>query len=331
MTTRILLLSTLLLVTTATTAHAEELWLVLPLQARGVDAHLADVTTDLLVQDLRARGRQARRAPVDSCDDTACARLALEQLGAQRAVHGTLTSLGERILLNVTVTAPDGRSIDQQRFSVDRPEELDLASSRIVEALVTGRPVGTTARLGSVTTEEARPDTRREAWRGTSLRLHSVHPLGSSMADAGPGLGIDIGYAFEGRHFALEPRIGARWRPSLDDERTGGFLEGVLDLGALWIPGTGNVTPFLGGGAGLRWLRTPWLDSRTLGTILVTEQQERVTDHGFGIGLHTRAGLLLLRTYAFRMSGHAEWSVAFIEARNRSAQHTLSLGVAAHF
>ncbi len=315
----------------APAAHAAEVWVVHRLGTQGVDEATAATFRDLLIAELGERVA-ATFAQADAvCDGSECARVTAEQLGADVAVFGTVSALGRKILVNLyVVDAHDGSTLSRHKMDVDRVEDLDTVALRVAKAIAGGRHVSETAELGAITHREVQPDLRREGARGLGLYLGGVVPVSEAFQGGGPGVLIDGSYWFETTDFAIEPRIGLRFNTNgLDDASD--WIEIPVDVGVYYILGRGDLAPFFGGGAGLRFA---WADeSRTLtqGDVIKTTHTAEIEDGGVGFGVFGRAGLMLLRTYAMRMSISVEYNAILRDFLDRGVPQQLNFALGVYF
>lgn len=294
----------------ASSAAAADAWSVLPFQSRGVDEEVADTFRDLLVSELGSRTGGTFINGTASCSDVPCAREVGAEVGATVVVYGRLNRLGERIIASVTVVNLEtGEIASQQKMSVDQVEDLEAASARIAEAIVTGTTTDQTAQLGQITRTEVAPARRREGQSGAVLRVGGVAPRGDALA-AGFGVLFDIGYWYEGKDFSIEPHLGYRTSAADKDES---YHQINFDVGANYILGRGDIAPFIGIGGGMRWLYEGRREPVSSGTFIRTTSDDLKENSGWGPGLYGRAGLLLFRTYTLRTAFEIQYDATFID------------------
>jgi hypothetical protein len=284
-------------------------WTVLPLDARGVDRAAVATFRDLLISELGTRNRARFVDGARACNDVPCAQQAGRKTGASMVVYGRLSTLGRNIIITLTtVDVRKGIPWNQQRMGVSTIEDLEPAAARLAEAIITNRPVEQTARLGQITRREVRPDRRRRGYSGPSLRLGGGGHL--DRPDIGGGsLRFQLGWWYEARHFAIEPAI--TWRMAPDEPGYSNAFQ--VDIGAYWIPGTGDVTPFIGAGGGIRRVQEGIVLRENAGQVIQLETETEVEDDDWGGGAFGRVGLLFFRTYDTRMIVSVDYDVTFAE------------------
>ncbi len=280
---------------------------------------------------LRDEGQRVRATGGSAiCGDAACALGAAQAIGVDRAVGGSIGRFGSKLMVTAfLVDAGRERQMQSRQITVDRLEDLDVAAVRLAAALVGDCSADSTVELGNITALETEPDRRRRGTGGLSLLLGAMFPLSETYGGASGGLGVDLGYWFETRHFAIEPTLGFRVSTDAGGERR--FYEVPIDIGGYFIAGRGDVSAFLGGGGGLRyiWVREP--GTVRVGSVIQTQHQGELTDDRAGAGVFGRAGLLFLRTYRVRLSVSARYEVTFIELNGGAFPQALSAQLAVHF
>ena len=306
------------------TAQAQEAqarsWVVLPFDGGSDLGSEAEVVTQLVATEMAGGpGISAQVAPQGAgCRAPACAAEIGKSMGAQRVIYGSLNTLGIRILVNATeVDVASGNVVSGQRFSVEKVEELEEASARLARAFLTGERVQETAELGNITEKEAMPERRRQGVRGTSLGVQGLFPFADAYGDTGPGIGLALGYWYEAASFAIEPRLGVRFSTGTD-ATDNSFFALPLDLNAYYIASLGNVAPFVGGGAGARYMRETLVRDVTTGSVIKQRYDKELQDSGWGFGLNARLGLMFFRTYSVRTAISAAYDVTFIKLNDRA-------------
>lgn len=299
----------LLLLLGVTAAIAAPTWTVLPLDARGVDSNAVATFRDLLISELGTRNRARFVDAPTPCNDVPCAQRAGKSTGAAMVVYGRVSKLGRNMIITLTtVDVRKGIPWNQQRMGVSTVEDLEPAATRLAEAIIRNRPVEQTARLGTITRREAAPDRRRTGYSGASFRLGGGGHL-NRPDTGGAALRFQVGWWYEARHFAIEPALSLRMAPDGPDT-TGAFH---VDLGAYWIPGTGDVTPFLGAGGGIRRVNETIIQRESAGQVVRLETETEVSDAAWAPGGFARVGLMFFRTYDTRLTLSVDYDLTFAE------------------
>lgn len=311
-------------------ALATPTWLVLPLQTTSPDdADAAATVRDLLANEITTVNQARIVAGDAACVDTPCAQAAGKAAQADVAVFGRMARLGSKII--VTTTAIDVSSGSAQggtRMTVDRIEDLEAVAARTARALVMGKSTDETAELGQITQAEIEPAVRRKGESGVALRVGQVTPF-DGVYVAGAGLLIDVGYWYEASDFAIEPRIGFRFTPNAGGEegyRT--FLVGAL---ANYIITRTDFAPFVGVGAGLRYIEETREQVLTAGQGVQLTSRALDTEDGYGAGLVARVGFLLFRTYTMRVALTADYDITFVDLHQAGFPQSMQFGLSVIF
>lgn len=310
-------------------ASAQDTWAMLPINTRSVDQDAADTFRELLRDELSTRTGSSFKMVDTACQDLPCAIEAGQQNQADVVVFGSLSALGRKLIVAVTVVDVQGKkAASTQKIAIDRLEDLDQASTRVATAITQGSTTDETAELGTVVQEEVAPDRRREGQRGWGLRVGGLAPLGDGYGGSSPGVVMDLSYWFETRNFAIEPRLGLRFTA---DDNSNNFFEMPMDVGAYYILGKGDFAPFFGGGGGLRWLAESREETVQTGDVIITESVQQMNDSAFGFGVFARAGVLLFRTYTLRVALTADYNITFVELNDRSTPQSFTAGIGVYF
>jgi hypothetical protein len=243
-------------------------------------------------------------------------------------VDVTIGRLGQRIFVGLEW---DGMSSGSTQSTAASVEELDTVAARLATTLVTGRDGEMSNQLGEITQDVASVDNRIGLESGAMIRLGAHIPVGQAFNDASAGPAIELGYWGEARKFALEARTGARWATNRDSDDLGSMFMWNVDLGGVWLPALGNVSPMLGGGVGLRYASAPRVETEVSGDIIVVVQEQRLTDSSFGMGTWVRAGVFLLRTYDVRISLHADFELNVMKMGDQSVHPGVMTALSMYF
>ena len=311
-------------------AAADATWLVLPLQtASPEDVDAAATVRDLLANEITTESQARIVAGESPCADSPCAQAAGKAAGADTAVFGRLARLGSKIIVTTTaVEVSTGVGRGGTRMTVDRIEDLEEVAARTARALVMGKTTDETAELGQVTQAEVQPAKRRKGESGIALGVGQVTPIDGAYV-AGAGLLVDVGYWYEANDFAIEPRLGFRFNPSSSGEE--GYR--TFQVGALahYILTRTDFAPFIGVGAGLRYVEETREEVLTAGQNVRLTSEALETEDGFGAGLVARVGFLLFRTYTMRVAVTADYDITFVDLHQAGYPQSLQFGLSVIF
>jgi hypothetical protein len=276
--------------------------LVLPLRTFGVSDTTAAVVTDLLRGALEARGVAvvaASRQGADlagteaACEDADCATAAARRHGASRVVYGSLSRLGNKIIVGIRALRPGDATPDYaDQIAANSEEDLDAVVRRIADTLAAGRPNADQVKLDTVTEAETLEPRRRASRTGAGLRAGFLFPVADSYGGLDRLTSVRLAFKYETPSVLIEttPVLGFAWR--------GDTVEWtMLDVFAARILGAGDFAPYVGVGLGVHSLRLEKaVSSYTVGGTVYTlggTQSENTLTADAGVGL------LALRTYDF--------------------------------
>jgi hypothetical protein len=313
-------------------AEARQRWTVFAVDSQGVDQAAANTFRNLLISEITRRlGADMVAPPATDCSLSApCLQSGGRAVGAEFSVKASLGALGRKVIVNVLVVdVARGTTATSQRMTINRVEELDLVATRIATAIASGKSAQQTAQLGTITSNEVNPDRRKKPARGISFRLGTIVPFGDGYADAvGGGVAIDLSYWFETRHFAIEPRVGVRFDAVRGDE---GYVEVPIDIGGFYLFSRGNISPFIGGGAGIRYIWDSRKADLSVGSTIPSRATKIVEDSAWGFGAYGRVGIMFMRMYTVRLAVSGEYNITVATVNGKKNPQSFSGGLSIIF
>jgi hypothetical protein len=313
-----------------TTASAQEMWTCSRLGG-DVDEAATQTFSQLLKAELsKHTGISCQDSDV-VCEDAPCAQQAAVDQESTHTLFGSLGTLGSEIVVTLTlVDAKSGQPINSQKMTIDRLEDLDSVAERMGTAFALGGDTKERAELGNITAHEAETERRREGALGFGLRLGGLIPIGEAgFANDPAGGAVDVSLWYETSQFAIAPRVGFRFGTDFSDDEH--FFEMPIDIAAYYILTTRDFAPFVGGGAGLRYMSQETVEEQRLGTVLTQTHDADIESSAFGFGAFARMGLLLARTYTVRVAVTVDYNIAVLELNNQSNPQSLTAGVSVIF
>ena len=301
----LLLLSFLL---AAVPSSADAATLVLPLRTVGVSDTTSEVSRTLLEGSLRDLGvavlsGAAVPAGLPSgtagCGDADCAVALLAGSGADQVVYATLGKLGDKVIVRIGAvrageTAPFFR--DQLTASVE--EDLDAVMRRAAEAIAAGRPDASRATIDSVTEQEAKAPVRRATRSAVAPSAGFLFPTDDAFGGVDRMTALRLTHRFESRRLLVQSTIltGVAWGDDAIDWT-------ILDVAVAHIVGTGDFTPYIGGGVGIHRVGV----ERSIMRVVNNGGPEPYVYHDtsrldkIAPSIDLVAGALALRTYDFEL------------------------------
>ncbi len=288
-----------LIVAFAGSGAAKEQVLVFRFRGVGVDEGLVDAVSVIFNGALDAEGVYISVNPFKvlgdvECHDFSCAVSLTREAGLDKAVTGSLTRLGGKIIVNASLV--DARS-EEVIVTVDgvaqTEEDLDIVLKRVAKGLTTGRKIDDTAEVGLITENEYMPQRRRESFAAKGFRVGFMWPVSGSMGGVDRLTAIDFVYQYDTSDYFLAGRSGLRWGGDLDDEGYSATDFAILETKLGKYMSRSDFSPFISAGVGIHWLK-------------VREKIEEggfdleYDDSGTGLCLLAGCGFAAFRTYDFQ-------------------------------
>ncbi len=318
-------------------AAQEATWTVLPMAPEGVDIAAASTFRDVLESELIAAAR-ARFVPAPApCFDIPCARYAAQHTGARVVVFGRLRPLGHKIVAQVTmVDGQSGRVLGSANQSADGIDGLDTVARELARRLLAGGPSDLStlepnaAVLPPTAPAPPPPNPAREGSTSASasalLRVGGVAPLrDDAPVQLGMGMAFDLGVWIEGPMFVVEPRTGVRFDARHGDSSS--WIVLPFDVGAFFAPDIGDVAPFVGGGAGFRYMTQTRSRDVQIGSVMITEHVGESRASGFDWGMYGRAGIVFLRRQEMHLVLSGDYDVTFLRQEDGSYAKSFLFGL----
>jgi hypothetical protein len=266
-----------------------------PVHAGGGDSLLVvtdDAATDptsllairnVAISELRKRGAtvlEDRRADGLRTTESALAELS-DELRVQRVFALRLTRLGQKYLISLDeLEGGTLATVYSATLAAGSLEECDIVISRLAAAVQTRTSAENTAELRTVTTAEATPMVYRKK-HGERVVFVGL-PMALYNGGRGTPYGFSLSYGYEADNFRLGGTVGGYTRNGE------GTAYGLIE--AAWIPLSGNISPFLGGGLG-------YMGAGANG----------------GMGANVEAGMEFFRLYTARLLAGVEATIPFFE------------------
>ena len=208
----------------------------------GLDAQTVRTLRSLTISELRKQGSAINDDPALEGVHPAgeATQTLLKRLGG-RTFALRVSRLGTKLPLTLEEVKADGTVINASSLTAGTIEESDIVITRLVESLMSHKQVEDTARIATVTTEEARPFQKRPGDNHFVIGL--LNPLFSGNNGSSDKNGISMGYLYEAEHFMFG--IEGLYTKSGDANiGSTAFIHGA------WLPLDGDISPYIGGGIG---------------------------------------------------------------------------------
>lgn len=288
----------------------------------GIDEAYGSTFADLLRTELaRQEGYEVvarAQTPPQPCGEAVCAPGVATAAGAHSAVVVTLSALGQKVIVKVEHVGSDGRVLYADRITAGTIEDLDPVSTRVAVAIATGKPLGETETVSTVTSQEARAPVRKQSLFTTGLRLGALVPIADSYGGATAAADVGFFGMFEIERIAAVIEADFLFPADSDTEvKIVGLFFGLG--GRYFLDAESPTGTFVGGGFGYRIL-----DVERQGMV-VTESDDRG-----GVGGYLTAGVVFLRTSDVHIVLDARYDANFFELGDLSegqGGHSLMIGV----
>lgn len=280
-------------------AHAIEKPIMFRFKNVGVDEELIEATMTLFKGSLEEEGKYQPVSAGDilkgvECYEPSCAARYGRREGYEKAIIGSLTQLGFKIIVRVQlVDTESGEVIFTEQGVSDTEEDLDVVLARLAKSVTTEQKFEETAEVGMITDRETLEEKRRGSYSSKGLRAGFIWPIDNSFGNMVDRLiVIDFAYQYEMPDFFLMGRSGLRWGD-------GGMDVCFLDAKIGRYLNRSDFTPFINGGLGVHYIRGKGLISREQynGDIYSEVTWEEGT---YGFVLLGGAGFTAFRTYDFQ-------------------------------
>jgi TolB-like protein len=291
-------------------------------QAIGVDQATVMATCQLLRNDLAATGKfsvvdegKMRRllGELSNCYDSQCASELGQRLSADKAVVGSLSRLGQKIIVELRLVDVASAQVEfSDRIASATVEDLDTVIKRLATGLATGKTWDETAEIGTIIEQETHQPRRRKSFFSVGGKIGYMFPTGNSWGKADKLLALDWVTWYETPSFMVESLVGYRYQVNEDK----GAYDVPIEFSVFYIPGKSDFTPYLGGGLGIHWIGIPEWDS-------MGENWDQVTSNGLALNLG--GGLMGFRTYDFRLVVDLRYTMVFAQLGDQDSHQAISL------
>jgi hypothetical protein len=299
---------------------------VFDLEPIGVDPATVQATGQLLRNDLAGTGRfsvvdqgeMLRILGGDMrCYDSQCAAENGRRLGAGKALVGSLSRLGEKIIVELRlVETATGMVEYSDRMASATVEDLDTVIQRMAKSVASGKPAEGTAEVGLIVQEEAREPLRRKNFFTVGGKIGYLFPTGDSWGQADRLLCLDWVTRYETNDFFVESLVGYRYQLNQDN----GAFDVPIEFSIFYVPSRSDFSPYFGGGLGIHWIGAErWDDEGDP----VDDDDDRVTNNGLALNLG--GGLMGFRTYDFRIVVDLRYSIVMADLGGQDTHQGIML------
>jgi TolB-like protein len=304
----VVIAATVSVLVSATGAAGETKIAIFRFESIGVDETTTRVATELLRGELSRLEMFEAISREEVCTTAEEASRLGRPLGAVKAVIGSLSGLGEKIVVRASLVDLNTEKVEfEDQIVSAKIDDLDVVMKRLALGLAKKKKHEETAEVEAIIEKETKEPRRRRTFFTRGGTVGYSFPTGNSYGDAGSMT------TFEGLGWYETPDFTAQvvWGTSF----SGDAADLYLDFGLLRLLSRADFAPYLGGSLGMHWIS---VDDGPVGPT-----------SNDGLGISVEGGLVGFRTYDFRLIARAKYSVAFAEILDQSSQRgfTITFGL----
>jgi hypothetical protein len=272
------------------------------------DAHTAAA---LVCQALRDTGADVSAEPVDP-------ELATGRGAAYRI---DIRPLGSLVFMQVIYESPIGTPVQSRSLQLNGIEEVSVAAPRVADSIVHGTPLEKTAKVTTLVGAETRVYPKKY---GETLFAFGL--LGYALPDktvGGYGVFGRLYYEAERYAVGLDLRLGTSGDSNGDSSLIG------VSVGARYFLNAEDISPFVGGGVGILWLRQKgnYASTPTSTSAYYPEDDYRTQLSGSGLAAFGEVGVEFLRMHNTRLDTFLRADAAFFDMEG-DGHHRYTLPIA---
>ena len=259
-----------------------------------------------------------------NCYDIGCAVSRGKTIGADKAVIGSLTRLGDKIIAQVQLIDVKGKKVEfDDRFSADTIDDLDVVLRRLAEAMVSGNKVETNVNKFALTEQETESSRQRKSFITSGFSFGFGFPLGDSYSNVDNLKQLAWNMRYEAGRYVVDNSVGINWGSaevtvgpdSSDTEHKGVFII-PWDIGLRYILAPkSEISPYIGAGIGFHFIFAAKINDTP------------VVDGDQAMALHLAAGLYAFQSYDFRFTVDAKYTIVFSDAFYGSDSNSQQIGI----
>jgi hypothetical protein len=282
---------------------------VLHLKPVGVSYATTETVASLLASDLTNYGHtvlnpdamDAAAGEALECYESDCAADAGALAKVERVIFGSVSTLGEKHIVQVSVVNVTTREVIWAgSLAAKTAEDLDTVVKRLAKSISEGRAAEETIEVGLVTEEEEKRPKRRRVFHTLGVTAGMVVPLdGYSGSSALYNLGWL--YWYETPRFVAEVAGYFTFPGSIETGNAAEFCP--VEFSLLYMLSKKDISPYFGGGVGFGWLMLDPYDT------------------AYGLTLNAGGGVVFLRTYDIRLILDARYHINLADVPNVGGPH----------
>ena len=289
---------------------------ILPLKTVGIEDNIIEAVHQLIGSELSTYGYtvllpdeiEENLGREIECYNKSCAAAIGNQMGLEKVMFGSVTKIGKKyIVSSVVIESQSGNIVFSDKVTSQTAEDLDVCISRLAKSMEYGKEVEKTVEVGKIMESEIEIGAKRK-------KAFFASGVGFGMGM--PVTGYDdidgtLNY-YEWKGWYETPKFAAEvawyWGSEIGDSD---ISEWALGISFLYFFNTTDFSPFLSLGLARKSITTLYY-----------------LDYSDGIALEAGAGLVVFRTYDFRLVLDGRLSTSFVDIGESEGPHsTLKIGI----
>jgi hypothetical protein len=317
-------------------AVAQERVAVFDFEPIGVDHQTAQAASRIFRAELAETGKYSvlgkteMEAKLDEagiadygCYNVSCAAFNALALSAEKAVIGSISRLGEKIVVEASlVSAVRKEVIFSDQFTSSTVDDLDVVMRKLAGAIAEETKIESEVGRFAITEDEAEEPRRKKAYITSGASFGFGFPIGDSYSNVDNLKTVAWVMRYEAGNYVLENSVGITWGDAEPDTSYGVLVSTKTITVVPWDIGLRYVfnresdfTPFIGGGIGLHFIASQDLE----GEVFVQGDQ--------AMALHLAGGLYAFQSYDFRLTIEGKYTMVFTDAFHDSGDSSQQFGI----
>ncbi|MGD8979435.1 MAG: hypothetical protein PVH23_05150 [candidate division WOR-3 bacterium] len=288
---------------------------VLHLKSVGVSYATTETVASLLANDLTTYGHTVLNpdamdeaaGEILECYQSECAADAGAIAEVERVIFGSVSTLGEKHIVQVSVVEVATRKVIWAgSLAAKTAEDLDTVVKRLAKSISEGKAADATVEVELVTAEEEKAPMRRRVFHTFGTTAGMVIPVdGYSGTSTLYNLGLL--YWYETPSLVAEVAAYGTFPGNFEGGTAAEFCP--VEFSLLYMLSKKDISPYFGGGLGFGWLTVE------------TDDPYYDTETAYGITLNAGGGLVFLRTYDIRFIVDARYHINLADIPGADGPH----------
>jgi hypothetical protein len=288
---------------------------VLHLKPVGVSYATTETVASLLASDLTSYGHtvlnpdamDAAANDILACYESKCAADAGALADVERVIFGSVSTLGEKHIVQVSVVNVATREVIWAgSLAAKTAEDLDTVVKRLAKSISEGKTAEETIEVELVTAEEEKEPMRRRVFHTVGTTAGMVVPLDGY---GGAGTLYNLGWLYWYETPRLVAEVAGYFTFPGDIENGTALEFCPVEFSLLYMLSKKDISPYFGGGIGFGWLTVE------------SDEPYSYAETAYGMTLNAGGGLVFMRTYDIRFVLDARYHINLANMPNVDGPH----------